>query len=81
MNKLAWILIIGLVTIAGVYFVVTKNNTSNEPAPTSVEQVDTKTTVSPQQNTQIKTPSQTKTPAKPATSNTGGIPQPPKLPE
>ncbi|MFH1232411.1 MAG: hypothetical protein V1651_00920 [Patescibacteria group bacterium] len=76
MNKLTWILIIGVVIIAGVYFVVTKNNnTSNEPEPISTEQQDTKTTVSPPQNTQ------TKTPTKPATNNTGGIPQPPKLPE
>ncbi len=83
MNKLAWILIIGVVVIAGVYFVFMKNNNiSNEPAPISAEQQDIKTTVSPPQNTQIKIPPQTKkTPVKPTTNNTGGIPQPPKLPE
>jgi uncharacterized membrane protein YvbJ len=75
MNKLAWILIAGVVIIAGVYFMVTKNNTSNEPVPTKVEQVDIKTTVSSQQNNQIKTLT------KPVTNNAGAIPQPPKLPE
>lgn len=75
MNKLLWIFLAGVVIIVGVYFMITKNNTSNELAPTGVEQVDTKTTVSPQQNTQIKTPT------KPETNNAGEIPQPPKLPE
>ena len=40
MKKLTWILIIGVVIIAGVYFVVTKNtNTSNQPASNNTEEI------------------------------------------
>ena len=75
MNKLVWVLIVGGVIITGVYFVITKNgNTSDESVPVSAEQQDIKTTAPSQQK---NTPTKTKS----TTNTTGGIPQPPKLPE
>jgi len=84
MNKLILILMTIVIVTTGLYFIFTKNDiTSVQIPPTTNEQQNTEPIVSPQQNTQIKTPTQTTTPkpVKPTTNNSGTIPQPPKFPE